>query len=181
MRAAWMGGLMALGLVVGCDAESCPPDYPVEREGFCYRDDGGMAPGDDAGGGGSEMDAGITEDAGAPDDASAPVDAAPICTGTHPLLDGARRYCEPGDCFCADPDNCFPEEIAEACCEVAVTCGDADAGAADGGGVICTGTHPLLDGTRRYCEAGDCYCADPDACFPAEIAASCCGVDVVCE
>ena len=171
---------IAVGLLGACDGgESCPPDYPIARDGYCYRADGGEA---------APMDASI------PDDAATDVDGGGggdedggggvICTGTHPILDGTRRYCEAGDCFCADPDNCFPSEIAASCCDVAVVCGDEDAGTSpgsDGGGVICTGTHPLLDAGRRYCEAGDCFCADPDNCFPAEIAEACCSVGVVCE
>jgi|GEM_PF-6136493 len=55
-----------------------------------------------------------------------------------------------------------------------------------GPGPACTGSHPIVDGEMRYCERGDCYCADFEArpviefCFPADIAEPCCPVDVVC-
>lgn len=180
-------------LACGESGVECPPDYPVERDGFCYREDGGAAP--DAGGtdtgatgedGGSTDDAatddgGSTEDAAAVDDAGSSDGGGVICRGTHPLLDGERRYCEAGDCFCASPDNCYPEEVAAECCEVDVVCEDADAGPpADGGGVICRGTHPIVEDGRRFCEPGDCFCASPDNCYPSEIAASCCEVTVEC-
>lgn len=50
----------------------------------------------------------------------------------------------------------------------------------------CDGSHPLVDGDLRYCEAGDCYCGDfmvepPfDVCYAMDIAEACCPVDVVC-
>ena len=108
-------------------------------------------------------------------------DGSVMCMGTHPLLDGARRYCETGDCFCADPDACHPEAVAAACCSVAVVCGDTDAGAPADAGPMCMGTHPLVEGMRRYCEPGACFCSNPDACFPAATASGCCNVAVVCE
>lgn len=183
MRA--FSSLALVFLLVGCGggAEPCPPDYPVMRDGYCYRADGSTAMPDSGaqetdGGGTTTMDAGGRADSGTPPlDAGETTDGASvICRGTHPIVEGGRRYCEPGDCFCADPDACFPSEVAASCCSVGVVCGSPD-----GGTAICRGTHPIVEGTRRYCEAGDCFCATPDACFPSEIAATCCSVDVVCE
>ncbi len=151
-------GKVALGFVIalfgfGCgddDSPNCPPDFPVERDGFCYRaDDAGedaFIPLDGSSDAGDEGDAG--GDVGAPD---------------------------AGDVDSGDVDS-----------------GDVDAGGDDGdaggvdastgdAGAICTGTHPIVEDGRRFCEAGDCFCATPDACFPAAIAATCCEVDVVCE
>lgn len=201
MEAVMKHSLGLLALVLSCvgwagcsGGADCPDDFPVERDGFCYRaDGGGMASTDggatgvdgsvgslDGGGGGAVDGSMPADDAGLGDDGGGV-----ICTGTHPLLDGTRRYCEPGDCFCGDPDSCFPAAIAAACCSAAPTCGDADGGTPPpldgGGGAICTGTHPLLDGSRRYCESGDCFCGDPDNCFPMEIASTCCSVTPVCE
>jgi len=47
---------------------------------------------------------------------------APSCNGTHPLLDAGARFCGAGDCYCSNPDACFTEATASACCTVAVTC-----------------------------------------------------------
>lgn len=167
----------------GCSEETCPDDYPVRRDGFCYPADSGPATMDgsmtiDAGDRdtGTGTDGGGTGDGGGGDDGGGV-----ICNGTHPLLDGGARFCGPGDCFCADPDNCFPAEVAAACCSGGLSCGPGtDGGATDGGSVICPGTHPLLDAGARFCGPGDCYCADPDSCFPADVAAACCRVSVVC-
>ena len=62
--------------------------------------------------------------------------------GTHPLVNGDVRSCNPGDCFCADPDACFPEASASSCCTVAVVCG------ADAQNPVATINHPG-NGERR--------------------------------
>src|SRR5688572_17781967 len=56
------------------------------------------------------------------------------------------------------------------------------AGTASGGGAgeQCSGTHPLLDGGARYCEAGSCRCVGTDLCFAQENAARCCDAELVC-
>lgn len=134
-----------LGLGCGDDASpNCPPDFPVERDGFCYR-------ADDAG-----------------EDAFVPLDGSVDSGGSDAGLD-APATDAPG----TDAGDDAGGDDAGATDAAADTGGDA--------GAICTGTHPLVEGERRFCEAGDCFCATPDACFPAAIAATCCEVDVVCE
>ncbi len=54
--------------------------------------------------------------------------------------------------------------------------------------LCCEGTHPLVEGDLRYCEAGDCYCgalrAIPpiDVCYDQMVADLCCpgDIDLVC-
>ena len=51
--------------------------------------------------------------------------------------------------------------------------------------VVCTGTHPLLDGGARFCAPTDCYCPPQgtglgDTCYASAIAAACCGRGLVC-
>ena len=111
---------------------------------------------------------------------------APVCMGTHPLLDGGARFCGPGQCYCPSPgtngDSCLPMGTAAACCpgrSVMCTSG------ADAGPTCPTGTHPLLDGGARFCGPGQCYCPTPgiaaDSCLPAASAAACCpGRSVTC-
>src|SRR5262249_60649562 len=53
-----------------------------------------------------------------------------------------------------------------------------DSGATSDAG--CTGRHPLLDGSVRFCNGGDCYCSNPDSCLPQATAAKCCSVAVIC-
>jgi hypothetical protein len=59
-------------------------------------------------------------------------------------------------------------------------------GASTGPAPECDGSHPLVDGDLRFCEAGNCYCGDfsvrpPfDVCYAMEIAEPCCPVEVVC-
>jgi chitinase len=43
-----------------------------------------------------------------------------------------------------------------------------------------TPVHPNVNGTDRTCNAGFCYCADDDGCYPDAVASSCCMVPVVC-
>ena len=130
---------------LGCgddDSPNCPPDYPIERDGFCYRaDDAGedafipLDGSSDTGGGGEDVgvdapvadasgvDSGDVTDSGTSDSGGADTgDAGAICTGTHPIVEDGRRFCEAGDCFCATPDACFPAAIAATCCEVDVVC-----------------------------------------------------------
>lgn len=51
------------------------------------------------------------------------IDAGLDCMRSHPIVgsDGSRT-CDPGFCFCADPDSCAPAAVADACCNVATTC-----------------------------------------------------------
>ncbi len=113
---------------------------------------------------------GIDVDSGTVDSGGGDVDAALVCDGVHPIV-GPPRTCDRGRCLCADPDACFPVDVAAACCGGDVTCAPPVAS--------CTATHPII-GPPRTCESGNCYCSNPDACFPAEVAAGCCAVDVVC-
>ena len=179
------------GLGVGCgggDGETtCPPDYPILRDGYCYREgdgglvgfdggsmtgeDGGVSPDDDGGGG--------DDDGGAGD-----VDAQVECSGSHPIVEGGRRFCDPGSCYCGDTamglDVCYTADIADACCPVDLECAPAT-----DGGVACMGEHPNVEGGRRFCDPGWCYCGSPsmglDVCYMAGVADACCAVDVVCE
>jgi hypothetical protein len=75
---------------------------------------GGAATGGTAGSGGAGATGGSSGAAGAA--------GAPSCNGTHPLVDGGARFCSTGDCYCSNPDACFSEATASACCTVAVTC-----------------------------------------------------------
>ena len=195
-------------------ASRCPPEFPVERDGFCYAaggdssamdsgavgdtgpggDDTG-ATGDDTGATGDDTGT-LGDEAGSPDGATdvdadavdgggAPDGSPVICVREHPLVMGTRRYCNPGDCFCATPDSCVPEDIAAACCEVPVVCaGDGGIAPGDAGpSVICVGEHPRFTGmgTLRYCDPGNCYCGGTsDICYPMDTAAACCSIAVVC-
>ena len=185
--------LLASGCSDGSGAD-CPPEYPVERDGFCYRaTDGGLigmdgAPGLD--GAVASDDGGGGEDDGGPgsDGSGGETDGEVICMGEHPNVMATRRYCDPGSCYCGDAemglDACYVEAVAEACCPVDVVCEPASG--SDGGGVICMAQHPLVEGDRRYCEPGSCYCGDLDrvppldACYDASVAEACCPVAVVC-
>lgn len=126
---------------------------------------GGSGSGGSTGGGaGSGGGAGTSTDSGA--DAAA-------CVGSHPLLDGGARFCGVGDCYC-DTDRCFAQSEAATCCTGNFTCFGPD------GGVACTGSHPLVDGSARFCGTGDCYCSSRDTCFASAIAAICCDVTPSC-
>ncbi len=94
--------------------------------------------------------------------------AGAACTGTHPIVDGGARYCDPSECRCVASDLCFSQATSAACCEGPRECFTPD------GGVECKGNHPLVDGSVRFCEPGVCYCAANDSCFPSAIAAICC-------
>lgn len=49
-------------------------------------------------------------------------DAGVACAPTHPLVMGDRRYCNPGDCYCAVSDACFSGATAATCCAGPVVC-----------------------------------------------------------
>jgi hypothetical protein len=169
--ARWLMASLGLALALGCNDDSCPADYPVARDGACYRADGGVAPSDAGTGDGSTSDDGA------------------MCMGTHPLFDATRRWCDTGSCYCGDGvalDVCYPEAAATACCPVAVVCGPPDGGApADDAGTGCMGQHPNVEGTRRFCDPGSCYCGDAamglDVCYVAAEAVACCPVTPTCE
>ena len=44
------------------------------------------------------------------------------CPGTHPIVDGGARYCDPGHCYCMPTDKCFAMQIASGCCNAQVKC-----------------------------------------------------------
>lgn len=76
-----------------------------------------------------ESTAGDSEDSGTTaSDESSSTGPAPECNGTHPIVEGDLRYCEKGDCYCNDlvspvpSENCFPADIADACCAVELVC-----------------------------------------------------------
>jgi hypothetical protein len=145
---------------------------------------GGGASGGDSGtssgGSGTAGDAGAsggeTADAAPPGDASGPE-----CSGAHPNVEGNRRFCDAGSCYCSDPfDTCFAADVATACCAEGPRCGDT----AEDRGIVCEGTHPIV-GPTRTCDPGNCLCSDGtsiDLCFPAEVARICCppAVEIVC-
>lgn len=197
-----LGIVMATGGISACGSDNsaprCPPEFPVERGGYCYAADGGAmadsgATSLDASGGGSDAgasdaDAGVTDtdggvadvDAGGTtgtDAGASDTDAAVACMGTHPLVMGTRRYCDAADCYCAATDACFGAGVAAACCSGAVTCAGDDAGTPP---PTCMGTHPLVSSMMRYCNAGDCYCPGTDACFSTATAMACCAGTVTC-
>jgi len=95
------------------------------------------------------------------------------CRGSHPNVEGQRRFCDVGSCYCTDPfDTCFSGSTADSCCNSTPICGDTQAG----GGVNCEGTHPVI-GPPRTCNPGFCLCSDGstvDACYPAAVADACC-------
>lgn len=176
-------GLAMAVLAIGCGESTCPPDYPVMRDGYCYPEgDGAMLPVDGAIGG---MDAAVDSGGGGTDAGMSDMDADVICPGSHPMFDDTNRWCDPG-CYCSANDTCYPSDVAAACCEVDVVCGP-PAGT-DAGMAICNGSHPLLRDTppQRYCAPGNCYCGDLtvtppiDSCYPMEVADACCPVDIVC-
>jgi hypothetical protein len=55
-----------------------------------------------------------------------------------------------------------------------------DGGTGGGGGMCPDPIHPNVNGTMRTCNAGFCYCADDDGCYPDAVASSCCAVTVAC-
>ncbi len=126
---------------------------------------GGSSAGGTSGGGSAGTSSGGTSGS----------DAGATCNGTHPLLDGGTRFCAPNQCRCEDSDTCYASEQAARCCRGRMRCFSADAG------VACEGTHPLVDGGARFCEAQRCYCPGNDACYPASSARLCCGEAVQCR
>lgn len=110
---------------VGSEGGACPPAGTscdvglVCRSNVCVRAEGATA--SDAGGTVAASSSQL--DASEPQDAAADADSGPVqCVFKHPLLDGGARFCEVGECYCADPDSCYPKATAQACCKVAVTC-----------------------------------------------------------
>ena len=91
------------------------------------------------------------------------------CDGTHPQEDGGERRCAEGACHCVDTDQCLSAEIASRCCDE----GELEC-FREGGKFDCKGTHPQVEGDKRFCEEGACYCQSRDACLPAETAETCC-------
>lgn len=190
MRTIGIWILVAVSMLLaacGSDAapSRCPAAFPVERDGFCYAADGDASVPLDAGPttdlGTAGGDSGTLPDANGVDSGMGPLDgSAVICVGEHPIVEGTRRFCNAGDCYCGTPESCFPADTADACCDVAVVCTapDTDAGTA----VICVGEHPNTTGmgTLRWCDPGNCFCADPDSCFPTDTADACCPGAVVC-
>jgi hypothetical protein len=126
--APWVLSSLLLGACGDDAAGTCPPEYPFLRDGVCYRAGDGSVFGMDAG----SSDAGARRDAGAFDaGASREVDSGDVdagaveCIGTHPIVDGERRFCDPGFCYCLEPgprDTCFPTATAAACCTVEPEC-----------------------------------------------------------
>ncbi len=184
----------------GSDDPVCPPGFPVERDGMCYAaedaGDGGDASRDARADGSDTEDASErdaqeppadtgNDDAGDDDDDDSDAgsgdagidggDAAVECMPEHPEFTESRRWCEAPGCYCRASDSCHSLETAEACCDGNVICVD-DEGEEAG----CFGVHPIVSSTGRTCEPGNCFCADPDACFPAATASTCCDVAVTC-
>lgn len=133
--------------------------------------DGGSASGGAAGtgtGGGSSGAGGTPSSGGANGS-----DSGVQCRGSHPNVQGQRRFCDVGSCYCTDPfDSCFTGSTADACCNKTPICGDSQSG----GGVDCVGAHPII-GPPRTCSPGFCLCSDGstvDACYPANVADACC-------
>jgi hypothetical protein len=121
---------IALGLLVCCGddaAVTCPPEYPFLRDGVCYRVTDGSVAGRDAGPS-ARADAGsAVRDAGEDDAGAVPgVDAGEVaCDPLHPIVEGDRRFCDPGFCYCLEPDvfeACYSAETATACCRVTPDC-----------------------------------------------------------
>lgn len=95
------------------------------------------------------------------------------CEGTHPEVDGGERRCPEGECRCSDStggsDKCLAEGTAAECCgEGELEC------FREGGKFECKGDHPQVDGGKRFCLEGACYCEGRDSCMAAEIAEACC-------
>lgn len=95
------------------------------------------------------------------------------CSSTAPT----GTSCSAGSCYCASSTKCFASSVADQCCDGPVTCGTSDAGNPDA--PQCGFKHPLLDAGARYCGPGDCYCSNPDNCYPFAIAAQCCAAPSV--
>lgn len=129
--------------------------------------------------GGSQSGSGTTSPStgAGTDDGSASADTGgAACDSSHPIVEGARRFCAEDSCYCAATDACFAAATAQDCCDDDVLCG----------GLACEGQHPIVEGDMRYCEPGACYCGDADsdpaldACFAQDRADACCPVEVVC-
>jgi len=151
--------LLAAVLAVACGSE--------DDANLGSGSDGGAGTGGSAGSG----SAGQGNGGGA---GNAGASGGPQCTGTHPLVDAGIRFCAPGECRCESDDTCYPQADAARCCTGQLRCFTPD------GGVTCEGRHPQVDGSARFCDAGDCYCSANDTCYPAAIAALCCGLAPQC-
>lgn len=125
--------------------------------------------------GGDDASADVTKSDGSPDvavtDGGADADPCPKTTPTG-------STCPPGQCYCGvQPTSCYPESNAMMCCGQSVIC------ATDGGGSPdasqCTFKHPLVDGSARYCDMGDCYCkwSTGESCYSTATAPGCCAGD----
>lgn len=44
----------------------------------------------------------------------------------------------------------------------------------------CSGSHPLIDASARFCAEGQCRCLATDSCFPQTTAAKCCAGQLEC-
>lgn len=95
---------LALAINVGCGGADIK-DLDGATDGTTSSDSS-----DDA-----TTDSGTTMEAGA--DAG---DAG--CPGTHPIVDGGARYCDPGHCYCMPTDKCLAMQIASMCCTAQVKC-----------------------------------------------------------
>lgn len=95
------------------------------------------------------------------------------CTKVTPGSGG----CAVGECLCGQQQGCYAAAEAVSCCGGSVTCATNGGGSEDAGG--CTFKHPLVDGSARFCAAGDCYCKwnAGESCYPAALAAGCCVSD----
>lgn len=91
------------------------------------------------------------------------------CDGTHPIDEGGERRCPEGECRCVDTDQCMTADIASRCCGT----GELEC-FREGGKFDCKGEHPQVEGDKRFCNEGACYCQSRDACLPAETAETCC-------
>jgi len=131
---------------------------------------GGTATGGSDAGGGASGAGGTQSSGGA--SGSGGSDGGVECRGSHPNVQGQRRFCDVGSCYCTDPfDTCFSGATADSCCNNTPICGDSQSG----GGVDCTGTHPTI-GPPRTCNPGFCLCSGStvDTCYPAIVADACC-------
>jgi hypothetical protein len=166
-----IGWLSVFGLLAACGSSD---DADLgQADGSAGSGTGGSA--GSASGGSAGSSAGSAGSSGSSGSSAGSGGAAGAeCNGTHPLVDGGVRYCEPGQCRCIGSDLCFLQDRAARCCEGQLRC------FTENGDVECTGSHPLVDGGARYCEDGACYCEANDTCFPAGIAEVCCGTGAKC-
>jgi hypothetical protein len=203
VRALVLAGASSLGLSIACsgddggDAMSPQSGGASGSAGAGGRDGSsgssgsngsagaGGSGGSSAGSGGTSSDASSTGGSSAGggsagtssggDAAGGDAGSGGACTGSHPLVDGGTRFCAAGQCRCEDNDTCYPTQQAARCCNGRMRCFASD------GGVACEGTHPLVDGSARFCEQQRCYCPGNDTCYPAATARACCGEAAQCR